>query len=159
MKEIYKCEYCEKIFENKDDCFKHEMEEHEGTDKYYRIIYDILDELNSKYTMNKKINGRNIAIDTNLHECDGYEYIEVSVSFYLDDYLIAENGSEDNIIYDIKKRMEECFLDGVKNIEGTLRYEGWQGGDGIDDYIINGVYLKDFLLNKDGKKIKIEIMD
>ncbi|MDY4127699.1 hypothetical protein [Peptostreptococcus porci] len=91
--------------------------------------------------------------------CDGYEYIEVSVSFLLDDYLIAENGSEDNIIYDIKKRMQECFLDGVKNIEGTLRYEGWQGGDCIDDYIINGVYLKDFLLNKDGKKIKIEIMD
>lgn len=51
------------------------------------------------------------------------------------------------------------FFRWCKNIEGTLRYEGWQGGDCVDDYIINGVYLKDFLLNKDGKKIKIEIMD
>lgn len=159
MKEIYKCEYCDEIFENKDDCFKHEMDKHQGTDKYYKTIYETLDELNSKYDMDKMINSRNISIDVNLCECDGFEYIETYISFCLDDYLISESGSEDNVIYDIKKRMEECFLDGVKNIEGILRHEGWCEGYGADDYIINGVYLKDFLLSKDGKKIKIEIID
>lgn len=51
------------------------------------------------------------------------------------------------------------FFKQCKNIEGTLRREGWCGGYGADDYIINGTYLKDFLKNKQGKYIKIEIFD
>lgn len=159
MKEIYKCEYCDETFENKDDCFKHEIEKHEGTEEYYEAIYDTLDELNSKYDMNKKIDNRSIYIDADLCEVDGYEYIEVHISFCLDGYLISKNGSDNTIMDDIIDIMEECFLNDVKNIEGTLRYEGWCGGDGADDYIINGTYLNDFLKNKKGKHIKIEIFD
>ena len=102
MIQMHKCEYCGEIFENRDDCFKHEMEKHEGTERYYKTIYDILDELNSKYDMSKKIDNRSISIDVNLCECDKYEYIKTYISFCLDDYLISESGSEDNIIYGIK---------------------------------------------------------
>lgn len=159
MIQTYKCEYCGEIFENKDTCFKHEIEEHEGKEEYYNIIYETLDELNNKYDMSKNINNRNISININSCECDGFEYIEIHVSFLLDNDLIIVDGVENSIIYDIKKQMEECFLNSVKNIEGTLTHEGWCGGYGADDYIINGTYLKDFLKNKEGKYIKIEIFD
>lgn len=114
MIQIHKCEYCGEIFENKDDCFKHEIEKHEGKEEYYKAIYDTLDELNSKYDMNKNIDSQNISIDINLCECDGFEYIETHVSFLLDNDLIIVNGVENSTIYDIKKQMEECFLNSVK---------------------------------------------
>jgi len=159
MIQVYECEYCGEMFKNRDDCFKHEIEKHEGTERYYKAIYNILNELNSKYDMSKNIDGQNISVDMNLCVCDGYEYIENYISFYLDDCLINVSGSEHIIIHDLKNQMEQCFLDNLKNIEGTLRHEGWCGGYGADDFIINGTYLKDFLKNKEGKHIKIEIFD
>ncbi|WP_297131679.1 hypothetical protein [Terrisporobacter sp.] len=125
MIQVYKCEYCGEIFKNKDDCFKHEIENHEGAERYYKVIYNILNELNRKYDMNKNIDGQNIAVDTNLCVCDGFEYIKNYISFYLDDCFINVYGSEDIIMHDLKNQMEQCFLDDLKNIEGTLRYEDW----------------------------------
>lgn len=159
MIQVYECEYCGEIFKNRDDCFKHEIENHEGIERYYKAIYNILNELNGKYDMSKNIDGQNISVDMNSCVCDGYEYTENYISFYLDDCLINVSGSEYIIMHDLKNQMEQCFLDNLKNVEGTLRYEGWCGGHGEDDFIINGTYLKDFLKNKDGKHIKIEIFD
>lgn len=156
---VHKCEYCGETFENRDDCFKHEIENHEGTERYYKAIYDILNELNSKYNMSKNIDDKNISVYMDLCVCNGYEYIESYISFYLDDCLINVSGSEYIIMHDLKNQMEQCFLDDLKNIEGTLRHEGWHGGHGADDFIINGTHLKDFLKNKHGKYIKIEIFD
>ena len=76
MIQVYECEYCGEMFKNRDDCFKHEIEKHEGTERYYKAIYNILNELNSKYDMSKNIDGQNISVDMNLCVCDGYEYIE-----------------------------------------------------------------------------------
>lgn len=156
MKEMYKCEYCNETFEIKEECLKHEIDIHKGTEKYYSLIRNILNELNNKYNMNKEI--KSCDIDINPKFSNGYEWMSFEVSIDLDyTYLINISSSEDFIVDKIKCEMESCYLDEVNNIEGTLMFEDWCGGDGADDYIINGVYLKDFLYGKQGKHINIQI--
>lgn len=159
MRNVYECEYCGKIFYEKQECLNHEINEHSEMYKYKKIIYDTLNSLNKKYNMNKLIKENSLIIDIKQKECEGFSYANIDLSFYIDEYEIKETSSADLIIDKIKKSMNECFLLDVNSVEGTLDYEEFCGGDGADDYIINGIYLKDLLLNKEGKYIKIEITD
>lgn len=159
MKNVYECDYCGKIFYDKQECLNHEENEHSEVYNYKKVIYDTLHSLNKKYNMNKQIKENSLSIDMRQKECEGFYYTNIYLSFYIGDYYINENASEELIVDKIKKDMDECFLRDVNSIEGTLKYEGFCGGDGADDYIVNGIYLKDLLLNKEGKYIKIEITD
>lgn len=159
MKNIFECEHFGGKFYNKKECFDHEINEHGGLDKYKKIIYDILNKLNQKYNMNKSIDEKELNLNIYNSECDGFYYTEIYVSFDVDNYLIAACVSDDTIENIIESEMDKAFLKDINSIEGILQYEGWCGGHGADAYIINGIYLKDLLFNKSGKRIKIEIID
>lgn len=159
MREMFECEYCGEIFYDKKSCFEHEIDVHGGADRYKKMIFDILNRLNEKYNENKSIDDKKLDLQIIKSECDGFSYIQIQVSFYIEDYLIEGYASDETIESRIEYEMNQYFLENIKTIEGVLEYEGWCGGHGNDDYLINGIYLKDLLLNKEGKKIKIEILD
>lgn len=159
MKEIFECEYCGQKFYDKKECLEHEINEHGGIDKYKRIVYDTLNKLNKKYNMNKFIDEKTLDLNIYKSECDGFYYNEIDISFNIENYSVEVYVSDDTIENIIESELNKVFLENINNIEGILEYEGWCGGHGNDDYIVNGIYLKDLLLNKEGKRIKIEILD
>lgn len=159
MKNVFECEYCEHKFYDKKECFDHEVNEHDGLDKYKRVIYNTLSKLNQKYNMNKSIDEKELDLNIYNNECDGFYYKDIYVSFHIENHSIEAYVSDDTIESIMESEMNKAFLQDINCIDGILQYEGWCGGHGADDYIINGIYLKDLLFNKDGKRIKIEITD
>lgn len=60
----------------------------------------------------------------------------------------------------ILKELEKYYiLESEKRITGVVEFEDWCGGHGADDYIINGMYIRDIMKRLEGKKISIQILE
>lgn len=148
-------------------CFKHEVLEHlNGDKKCESIIKDVVNELNEKYGVSFSV------LDYNFNpyydDYDGLVKNEIEISFELrgtSDIFIRLTvtciSNTINLTRDmILKELEKYYiLESEKRITGVVEFEDWCGGHGADDYIINGMYIRDIMKRLEGKKISIQILE
>lgn len=167
------CSLCGKKFNYKDygddyerECFKHEVIDHlNGDKKCKRIINDTINDLNQKYKLSFSM------IDYKFNPYyDDYIYSgtdEIEISFKLktssEIFITLIVKCTDNTI-NLTKEMIISEIDmyyikeSKKKIIGVVKFEDWCGGHGADDYIINGMYLRDIMKELEGKKVSIQIL-
>lgn len=172
MKKICKCSLCGAEFSYAErgdcyieDCFKHEVLDHLKGDKVCKgIIKDTINDLNQKY----KIEFTMIDYRFNPYYSDyGMEENSIEISFrlkgisteYVELYIKCVNNeftlTKEMLIKELNKYYVEATSE---SYVGVVRFEDWCGGHGADDYIINGMYIRDIMKRLEGKKISIQVL-
>lgn len=152
MIKLYKCEYCDKTFENELDCQKHEKEDHKSTDKYEKVIKETVKQCNSKYNMRKQVYDIFINISAVLEYDNGDRFEEYFITFMLDNDEVKICKDELQICEEIKNQINKIYLKDLNKLEGKLNYK-------LGGYYVNDIKIKDLLKDKEGKIVKIEIFD
>lgn len=168
------CSMCGKEFNYDDygydfeaECFKHEIIEHlKGDIKCKEIIEDAINDLNQKYKTDYKIS----EYDFNPYYSDyGLGENQISMSFILNlksknKQIMIEKQFENETINltkeDVIKEVNPYYMEDIEEkYIGVVNFEDWCGGHGADDYVINGMYVRDIMSRLKGKKIEIRIID
>lgn len=169
------CSLCQKEFDfeyygnsYEKECFKHEVIDHlRGDIVCEDIIKSVVNELNQEYKLNFTIKD---------YEFNPYYKVwdssvcgnEIDLSFKLqtssDIFIRLTTTCIDGEISLTKEKITEMIKkyyieESEKQITGVVEFEDWCGGNGADDYVINGMYLRDIMKRLKGKKILIQILE
>lgn len=163
------CEECGKEFigdggEVKKKCVEHELIEHYSADKLFNErLNNVLLDLDTHYKTKTSFSFKGVSV----YE-DYYGGIE-NISYYF-------NISNDNLnkdlqidvydytqiptIRDIKNAIEKHFKANIKKYyEGIVKFEDFSGGNGADDYVLDGQYMRSICQELVDKKIRITILE
>lgn len=167
------CQYCGKEFLENDyeyddyipECEIHEMSHLNLKEKFEINLQQALNRLDQKY--NCKSHYQNCSVDLYrnynyddeiTYDCDfssdKFETIHLQIKV---DYEQLENvPTTETIISDIEKYY---IAEIKKEYIGIVEYEDWCGGDGADDYVLDGQYMGDIFRELKGKKVLIKVLD
>lgn len=163
------CEKCGKEFigdgtEVKRTCIEHEVLEHFNAKVVFKErLEEVLCILDKHYKTETSYLFKDLSIY--MDYCGSFD----NISYYFN--ISNNNLSKDCVIvvYDytkipsiteIREHIEKYFKSNVKKYyEGIVQFEDFCGGDGADDYILDGQYMRDIFKELKGKKIKITIVE
>lgn len=176
MKEQCICDFCGKVFVSNPDrtdeykvkCFQHEVMEHMNGEEYFaELIQGCIDKLNKEYGVDFYYED----YDFNpYYENYGYDNDNINMSFIL---VVGQKRITVTFIdfkyknrkftlgeEEILKALNPYYIENVqKEYEGVLEFEDWCGGHGADDYVLNGMYMRDIMHRLKGKRISIKVLD
>jgi hypothetical protein len=178
MKKQAVCEYCGQIFEEvlnnegfashyKTECVRHEITHLNLDEKFKDNLQKALDWLDNKY------NSESTIVNFNISACwDSYYGHDITYDFGISNTALNNTvGSKMVVQYCDKEKVptsEELieklehhfFIPTInKKYEGYFRYEGFDGGDGAEDYLIGEAYMDDIFKGFQGKKVRLEVIE
>lgn len=176
MLKIVKCQYCGKEFVKKEEdyddyvreCALHEIEHLHIKEQFENNLQDAIKVLNHKYDSTSDYKNYNLDV-----EQLGYEVDDINYIIYNFELTIDKNIQKDIQIYGKYKDFKNCLatqeiIDEIekyyksnikKMYEGKVTFEDWLGGNGANDYVLDGQYMRDIFAELLGKKIKITVVD
>ena len=176
MKKQAVCEYCGKVFQErndedyydyKQDCVKHEITHLNLYEDFKINLTCALWELDQKYK-----SGSNI-LKIEVSACWGSYYgKDVTYDFEVNSTAINERIVQKiEVPYDNKENIptkEEIinllehhyFIPTIENkYEGIFKFEDWCGGDGANEHMIGDSYISTIYEAFKGKKVRIEVIE
>ncbi|WP_039230611.1 hypothetical protein [Clostridium haemolyticum] len=176
MLKIVKCQYCGKEFiETEEDygeyireCVLHEIEHVHIKKCFEENLKNALRILDRKY--NTVSNNENYNIDA---ISTGYDNNDINYIAYNFTLIINKDIYKDielwgghrefkhcPTIQEIINEIEKYYKSNIKKTyEGVVTFEDWMGGNGANDYVLDGQYTRDIFKELLGKKIKITVVD
>ena len=148
------------------ECLEHELVEHFNVNKTFETeLVKAISKLDSVYNTTTKYEFKDVSVYENYY--NGIEKIEYTFKIENEkikskevDIVIYENYTIVPTSEKISKIIEKHFKSSVKKYyEGVVEFEEWCGGNGADDYVLDGDYMNSILRELLGKKIRILVLD
>lgn len=165
------CEECGKEFIGDDciaECTRHELIQHHNVEEIFKArLEEVLLEMDKKYGTKTTYKFKGI----DCKDCEGNSYSDIveyefsmsnkyfSISLDVDTFYEEDNRQAPSIEI-IKNKVDKSFKEYIKQAyEGIVEYAKCWNGVKIDDYMIDGCYLKYIFKELVGKKVKIEVIN